>query len=125
MTEMLLKMTLKHHNSNPLIFFFHINFIECLLLFSDYPTIMGFEPLVNQRLLPPTFPRYTVIKSREECVSYMETLLTQLHILPQITDMLSLHTILVSTCSQTSLQKHSSIIINQQHIFSEQSILFK
>ena len=58
---------------------------------------MGFEPLVNQRLLPPTFPRYTVIKSREECVSYMETLLTQLHILPQITEMLSLHTILVST----------------------------
>ncbi|XP_076101281.1 N-alpha-acetyltransferase 35, NatC auxiliary subunit-like isoform X5 [Mytilus galloprovincialis] len=61
---------------------------------NDYPTIMGFEPLVNQRLLPPTFPRYTVIKSREECVSYMETLMNQLHILPEITQMVSLHTIL-------------------------------
>ncbi|CAG2221312.1 MAK10 [Mytilus edulis] len=61
---------------------------------NDYPTIMGFEPLVNQRFLPPTFPRYTVIKSREECVSYMETLMNQLHILPEITQMVSLHTIL-------------------------------
>ena len=70
---------------------------------------MGFEPLVNQRLLPPTFPRYTVIKSKEECASYMETLMTQLHILPQITEMLSLHTILVSICSQPLLQKHSHV----------------
>ncbi|CAC5376619.1 NAA35 [Mytilus coruscus] len=61
---------------------------------NDYPTIMGFEPLVNQRLLPPTFPRYTVIKSREECISYMETLMNQLHILPEITQMVSLHAIL-------------------------------
>ena len=29
-------------------------------------TIMGFEPLVNQRLLPPSFPRYTAIFSREQ-----------------------------------------------------------
>ena len=27
---------------------------------------MGFEPLVNQRLLPPSFPRYTAIFSREQ-----------------------------------------------------------
>ena len=77
---------------------------------------MGFEPLVNQRLLPPTFPRYTVIKSKEECASYMETLMTQLHILPQITEMLSLHTILVSICSQPLLQKQATLQ-NNQHFF--------
>ena len=27
---------------------------------------MGFEPLVNQRLLPPSFPRYTAIFGREQ-----------------------------------------------------------
>lgn len=44
----------------------------------DYPTIMGFEPLVNQRLLPPTFPRYTKIKSRIEAVNYLESLIHRL-----------------------------------------------
>ncbi|XP_053405929.1 N-alpha-acetyltransferase 35, NatC auxiliary subunit-like isoform X2 [Mercenaria mercenaria] len=45
---------------------------------NDYPTIMGFEPLINQRLLPPTFPRYTVIHSRDSSLDYMETLLNRL-----------------------------------------------
>ena len=26
---------------------------------SDYPQVMGFEQLITQRLLPPTFPRYS------------------------------------------------------------------
>ena len=26
---------------------------------SGYPNVMGFEQLVTQRLLPPTFPRYS------------------------------------------------------------------
>ena len=29
-------------------------------------SIMGFEPLVNQRLLPPSFPRYTAIFGRPQ-----------------------------------------------------------
>jgi len=33
--------------------------------------MMGFEPLINQRLLPPTFPRYTTIRSRAETVDYL------------------------------------------------------
>lgn len=45
---------------------------------ADYPTIMGFEPLVNQRLLPPTFPRYTKIKSRKESTEYLEALVHRL-----------------------------------------------
>ncbi|KAI1301211.1 N-alpha-acetyltransferase 35, NatC auxiliary subunit [Halotydeus destructor] len=45
----------------------------------DYPTIMGFEPLVNQRLLPPTFPRYTKMKSRSESINYAKALVQQIH----------------------------------------------
>ena len=26
---------------------------------SEYPRVMGFEQLITQRLLPPTFPRYS------------------------------------------------------------------
>ena len=40
--------------------------------------ILGFEPMVNQRLLPPTFPRYTEIRSKEATVDYLETLLDRL-----------------------------------------------
>ncbi|GAB1609824.1 N-alpha-acetyltransferase 35, NatC auxiliary subunit-like [Argonauta hians] len=59
---------------------------------TDYPTIMGFEPLVNQRLLPPTFPRYTMIKSREEALNYMENqLLRRLQTVTLITEITSLH----------------------------------
>jgi N-alpha-acetyltransferase 35, NatC auxiliary subunit len=35
---------------------------------------MGFSPMVNQRFLPPTFPRYTKIKDRMETLSYLEEL---------------------------------------------------
>lgn len=45
---------------------------------ADYPTILGFEPLVNQRLLPPTFPRYTKMKNRTEAYIYLEELVSRL-----------------------------------------------
>jgi N-alpha-acetyltransferase 35, NatC auxiliary subunit len=35
---------------------------------------MGFSPMVNQRMLPPTFPRYTKIKDRKETYNYLEEL---------------------------------------------------
>lgn len=35
---------------------------------------MGFSPMVNQRLLPPTFPRYTKIKDRNEAINCFEEL---------------------------------------------------
>lgn len=38
------------------------------------PNVMGFSPMVNQRMLPPTFPRYTKIKDREATYSYLEEL---------------------------------------------------
>lgn len=44
---------------------------------NDYPTIMGFSPFVNQRTLPPTFPRHTKIKARPEAVEYFERLINR------------------------------------------------
>lgn len=45
-----------------------------LLVLDDTPNVMGFSPSVNQRLLPPTFPRYTKIKDRKETLTYLEEL---------------------------------------------------
>ncbi|KAK3101940.1 hypothetical protein FSP39_007523 [Pinctada imbricata] len=61
---------------------------------NDYPTIMGFEPLVNQRLLPPTFPRYTVIRSRGEALYHIEGLLHRLQMVTTVPQMTSFQTIL-------------------------------
>lgn len=44
---------------------------------ADYPTISGFDPLINQRLLPPTFPRYAEIRSRRETVEYLVKLVNR------------------------------------------------
>ncbi|XP_071449323.1 N-alpha-acetyltransferase 35, NatC auxiliary subunit [Hetaerina americana] len=61
---------------------------------NDHPTIMGFDPLVNQRLLPPTFPRYTKIKSRDEALEYFEELLNRLKTVCKITSYNSFHSAL-------------------------------
>ncbi|XP_070175045.1 N-alpha-acetyltransferase 35, NatC auxiliary subunit-like isoform X2 [Littorina saxatilis] len=58
---------------------------------NDYPTIMGFEPLINQRLLPPTFPRYTVIRGRAESLDYVTSLMHRLHTITTVTELGSLH----------------------------------
>uniref|UniRef100_A0A0B7AAS0 Protein MAK10 homolog n=1 Tax=Arion vulgaris TaxID=1028688 RepID=A0A0B7AAS0_9EUPU len=60
---------------------------------NDYPTIVGFEPLINQRLLPPTFPRYTVIKSRVDSLNYITTLVKKLQNIAAIPELGSLHCI--------------------------------
>ncbi|CAG0915848.1 unnamed protein product [Notodromas monacha] len=44
----------------------------------DYPTVMGFEPLVNQRLLPPTFPRFTRIVPRDVAYDRLTSLMNRL-----------------------------------------------
>ena len=61
----------------------------------DCPTIMGFEPLVNQRLLPPTFPRYTKIRSREETMEYLLGLTSRLKAICAVMDISHLHAVLV------------------------------
>ena len=39
---------------------------------------LGFEPMVNQRLLPPTFPRYTEIRGKDATFVYLSDLLDRL-----------------------------------------------
>ncbi|KAI8789897.1 N-alpha-acetyltransferase 35 NatC auxiliary subunit [Biomphalaria glabrata] len=61
---------------------------------NDYPTISGFEPLINQRLLPPTFPRYTVIKPRLDSMNYMTSLVQKMSFITTVPDLGYLHNIL-------------------------------
>lgn len=58
--------------------------------------MLGFEPLVNQRLLPPTFPRYTHIKSRPEAYQYLEDLISRLKQACRVSACTSFHSALVS-----------------------------
>ncbi|XP_076658561.1 N-alpha-acetyltransferase 35 isoform X1 [Halictus rubicundus] len=58
---------------------------------SNYPNIMGFDPMVNQRLLPPTFPRYTKIKPRMEALKYLDELLNRFRTVTMITNQNGLH----------------------------------
>lgn len=75
---------------------FFLLFIYSFIFSADYPTIMGFEPLVNQRLLPPTFPRYTKIKSRKESTEYLSHLVTRLRTICNVRDCVTFHAALVS-----------------------------
>ncbi|KAF5277241.1 hypothetical protein FQR65_LT00349 [Abscondita terminalis] len=53
--------------------------------------ILGFEPLVNQRLLPPTFPRYTKIKPKQEALMYFEDMIERLKTICKIHGVTSFH----------------------------------
>lgn len=48
---------------------------------------IGFEPMVNQRLLPPTFPRYTEIRTKEATIDYLDTLLDRLITATQVSQL--------------------------------------
>ncbi|XP_038078607.1 N-alpha-acetyltransferase 35, NatC auxiliary subunit-like isoform X1 [Patiria miniata] len=61
---------------------------------TDFPLIMGFEPLVNQRLLPPTFPRYSKIIDRAAAVTYFEGLVGRLRTVCEVTNLNSFHAIM-------------------------------
>ncbi|XP_063050959.1 N-alpha-acetyltransferase 35, NatC auxiliary subunit isoform X2 [Engraulis encrasicolus] len=64
----------------------------------DHPIMMGFEPLVNQRLLPPTFPRYAKIMKREEMVEYFSRLIQRIITVCNIITNTNLHSILDFFC---------------------------
>ncbi|XP_077003373.1 N-alpha-acetyltransferase 35, NatC auxiliary subunit-like [Tamandua tetradactyla] len=64
----------------------------------DHPIMMGFEPLVNQRLLPPTFPRYAKIIKREEMVNYFARLIDRLKTACEVVNLSKLHCILDFFC---------------------------
>ncbi|KAI5708741.1 hypothetical protein M8J76_002289 [Diaphorina citri] len=48
--------------------------------------MVGFDPLINQRLLPPTFPRYTKIRPRHEAYEYLSDTLNRLKHVCKITN---------------------------------------
>ncbi|VVC39480.1 Hypothetical protein CINCED_3A014628 [Cinara cedri] len=50
---------------------------------------LGFDPLINQKLLPPTFPRYTKIKTAAEAYLYFDALLTRLKQICKLTNCVS------------------------------------
>lgn len=57
---------------------------------------MGFEPQVNQRLLPPTFPRYTHLRSRMEAMNYFLQLMERIKRICKIKDCTNFHVALVN-----------------------------
>jgi len=66
--------------------------------------MMGFERLINQRLLPPTFPRYTAIRSRHDTMQYFTALvqrLAQFAVIPTLSD--NLHALIVSFLAALNL----------------------
>lgn len=63
---------------------------------SEDNLVLGFEPLVNQRLLPPTFPRYTKIKSNVEALNYFDDMINRLKVVCKITTHVSFHNALVN-----------------------------
>ncbi|XP_077456300.1 N-alpha-acetyltransferase 35, NatC auxiliary subunit [Stigmatopora argus] len=60
--------------------------------------MMGFEPLVNQRLLPPTFPRYAKIIKREDMVAYFSKLIERIKTVCDVINTTNLHGILDFFC---------------------------
>ncbi|XP_018114529.1 N-alpha-acetyltransferase 35, NatC auxiliary subunit isoform X2 [Xenopus laevis] len=64
----------------------------------DHPIMMGFEPLVNQRLLPPTFPRYAKIIKKEEMVIYFSKLIDRIKTVCEVVNLSNLHSILDFFC---------------------------
>ncbi|XP_040211448.1 N-alpha-acetyltransferase 35, NatC auxiliary subunit isoform X2 [Rana temporaria] len=64
----------------------------------DHPIMMGFEPLVNQRLLPPTFPRYAKIIKKEEMVTYFYKLIDRIKTVCEVVNLSNLHSILDFFC---------------------------
>ncbi|MEQ2191007.1 N-alpha-acetyltransferase 35 NatC auxiliary subunit [Xenoophorus captivus] len=64
----------------------------------DHPIMMGFEPLVNQRLLPPTFPRYAKIIKREDMVAYFSRLIERIKTVCDVVNTTNLHGILDFFC---------------------------
>lgn len=47
-------------------------------VYGDYPTIMGFDPLICIRILPPTYPRSPTMFSRPQTVEYLRNLIVKL-----------------------------------------------
>lgn len=81
--------------------------------------------MINQRLLPPTFPRYTKIKNNVDSFHYFELLLHRLKQALKITTYTSFHEALVSSLKRLSsslaYRITNSTLFRWQHYFIELS----
>uniref|UniRef100_A0A8C9ZHL5 N-alpha-acetyltransferase 35, NatC auxiliary subunit n=1 Tax=Sander lucioperca TaxID=283035 RepID=A0A8C9ZHL5_SANLU len=84
----------------------------------DHPIMMGFEPLVNQRLLPPTFPRYAKIIKREDMVAYFSKLIERIKTVCDVINTTNLHGILVNTFQDFTLHSEPVTLNKQLLTFS-------
>lgn len=57
---------------------------------------MGFEPSINQRLLPPTFPRYIRIHSFESTLNELNKLIEHIPVMLELTKMNNFYQIFVN-----------------------------
>ncbi|KAF1452821.1 N-alpha-acetyltransferase 35, NatC auxiliary subunit, partial [Spheniscus demersus] len=92
----------------------------------DHPIMMGFEPLVNQRLLPPTFPRYAKIIKREEMVNYFSKLIDRIKTVCEVVNLTNLHCILDFFCEfseqspcvlSRSLLQATTFLVDNKKVF--------
>lgn len=58
---------------------------------------MGFSPTVNQRILPPTFPRYTKIKARDTSITFLEEMVQRTKQACKIIHCVNYHSALVNS----------------------------
>ena len=97
--------------------------IEATIKFGIVPekgdNILGFEPMVNQRLLPPTFPRYTEIRSKEATYDYLSNLLQRLIEATQVSHLTTYLSALVSKyfCANFGYKKVQSDARKKVHLF--------
>ncbi|XP_044734192.1 N-alpha-acetyltransferase 35, NatC auxiliary subunit [Chrysoperla carnea] len=68
-----------------------ITVIQNSIEFGSKHTSLGFEPLVNQRLLPPTFPRYTKIKPSDQAYKYLEEFLERVRYIVKVQNQTAFH----------------------------------
>ena len=99
--------------------------IEATIKFGIVPekgdNILGFEPMVNQRLLPPTFPRYTEIRSKEATYDYLSKLLQRLIEATQVSHLTTYLSALVSKyfCANFGYKKVQSDARKKVHFFCQ------
>lgn len=65
---------------------------------------MGFEPTINQRLLPPTFPRFIKIQSFESTYDYLNQLFNKLNELLKVSKMKTFSEIYEFSLSYSTVQ---------------------
>lgn len=76
-----------------------IHSFEFRFILDDAPNPMGFSPMVNQRILPPTFPRYTKIKDRVLSINFLEEMVQRIKQACKIIHCTNYHSALVSEIS--------------------------